>query len=97
MLWAYPRIDRKGHVEAGQDWRESRCGRSPPYGALKILWRDELQALAAALGVARTSKMTMDDAIDHIKWLATGKQIREMICKTLRARQCVEADPEINS
>lgn len=100
IVWVFPRLARKGHVECGVEWRECDPWAKPklclPPSAINILWRDELVAICAGLGM-RTSKMTMEEASDAIKWRMTGEQITRAICAGLRARRCVEADPEILS
>jgi len=98
-VWVYPKAERKGHVDCRAQWRPWYCWGHKraclPHYALGMLWRDELQAICAGLGMTGTKRMNMDEAADHIQWRMTGEQITRAICDTLRARKCVEADPEI--
>jgi hypothetical protein len=98
IVWVFPRADRKGHVECKAEWIERDRWAKPkaclPPGAINLLWREELVAICAGLGV-RTSKLTMEEAVDIITWRMTGEQVTRAICSHLRARRCVEADPEI--
>lgn len=100
IVWAFPRIERKGHVQCGAEWAARDRWVKPkaclPSTAIEILWRDELVQICASLGV-RTSKLTMEEAIDIIVWRMTGEQITRAVCAALRSRRCVEADPEIVS
>lgn len=99
MVWVFPRIDRKGHVECRYEWIERDRWTKPklclPPGAIHLLWREELQSICSSLGVTGVSKLNMPEAIDVITWSLTGEQITRTICATLRARRCVEADPKI--
>lgn len=99
VVWVFPRVERKGHVECGETWfpfnRFAKPRRCLPPGAIGMLWREELQSVAADLGVRGAGKFTMEEAIDAIRWNMTGEQITRTICRTLRARDCVEADPAI--
>lgn len=97
IVWAFPRMERKGHVECRSEWIERDRWVKPkaclPPGAIHLLWREELQAICASLGISGVSKINMPEAIDAITWRMTGEQITRTICATLRARTCVEADP----
>lgn len=98
IVWVFPRIDRKGHVECKAEWidrdRWAKRAVCLPSGAINLLWREELIAICARLGM-RTSKLTMPEAVDAITWRLNGEQLALAICTALRARRCVEADPEI--
>lgn len=98
-IWAYPRIERKGHVECGAAWLPEHRWQKPkrclPTDALGILWREELHGICGSLGVKRVSSMAREQAIDEIKWRMTGEQITRTVCNYLRLRNCVEADPVI--
>lgn len=97
IVWAYPRMARKGHVECQAEWFErdrwAKSKRSLPPDALRLLWRAELQEIASCLGVKGIARMTVEEAADHIRWHMTGQQITHAICATLRRRDCIEADP----
>lgn len=99
LVWVYPRIERKGHVDCGEAWdsrdRWAKPVKCLPPGAVWMLWRDELQSLCRGIGVRGVSKLTMEECIDHMRWNLTGEQVTRAVCETLRRRQCVEADPAI--
>lgn len=98
-VWIYPRAERKGHVDCGVEWnrfdRWKKPVRSLPATAINILWREELHAICDCLGVRGVSRLDMRQAIDEIRWRMTGEQITKAICRALRTRECVEADPPI--
>lgn len=98
ITWIWPVADRDGYIECGSEWRE-RDWRKPlqclPPAALGMLWRNEVHDICRALGVKGAGQLTMEEARDHIVWRMTGREITHAICRTLRARKCVEADPEI--
>lgn len=98
-VWVYPRSERKGHVDCGLDWnrfdRWKKPVRNLPATAINILWRDELHAICGALGVRGVSRLDMRQAADEIVWRMTGEEVTKAICRGLRARECVEADPPI--
>lgn len=99
VVWAYPAIPRPGHVECGASWHGFDRWRKPmqclPTGAINLLWREELHALLAATGFRGVTKLTMPEAVDRLRYIKTGSQITRAICATLRARECIEADPPI--
>lgn len=99
VVWAYPRRDRAGHVECQQSWFASRNWDKPslnlPPRAIHMLWRQELVAIVRGFGGTGVARLTMDECVDAIRWHMTGAQITRSICAALRARKCVEADPEI--
>lgn len=101
VVWVYPTKARPGHVQCGLAWKErdpwSKSFATLPPRAIGMLWREELHQICRVLGVPRCSKMTMPEAIDAIRWRLTGEQITRTICATLRARECVEADPAIRA
>lgn len=101
VTWVYPRSPRNGHVECGEHWalrdRWKKPMRGLPPGAIGMLWLKELQGVCRDLGERSVSKLTMAECVDRIRWAMTGDQITKMICATLCARQCVEADEPIAS
>jgi len=98
-VWVYPRAERKGHVDCGLDWNSFDLWKKPvrnlPATAINILWREELHAICDFLGVRGVPRLDMRQAIDEIRWRMTGEEITKSICRCLRARECVEADPPI--
>ena len=91
------------HVHAAEQYiRHDLQGRwqkwmvCPPPGAVKMLWREELREIASRRTLHRsTSRLTIPELIDVLTWNLTGAQITGEVCAALRARKCVEADPEI--
>lgn len=95
-VWVYPRSIRVGHVDCSDNWNQSgNSHRCLPDGAIEILWREELHAVCREIGIGGVTKLNRRQAIDVIKWSMTGAEVTRMICKTLRERKCVEADPPI--
>lgn len=98
--WLYPKRDRTMMVD-GYDcdatWRSPNLDldRALPSGALDMLWRDELFELCGSLRVLCGKRATMTDMTRALRWLCNGKELTQGICAALRARRCVEADPEI--
>lgn len=98
ITWAFPRIARAGHVHCGEEWRDFEYHRPPsclPPGALMMLWAAELQGICARLGVPKARSLAMPKAADAIRWRLTGEEIAREVCAALRARRCIEVDPEI--
>jgi hypothetical protein len=97
-LWAYPIMDRPGHVECSAEWREGKLRggaiKNLPCDAIFMLWRDELHCACRSLGIKGVAKLTMVQAADELRWRLTGEQITRLICAKLKARKCVEADQE---
>lgn len=76
-------------------WTKKRLS-CPPTGAINMLWRDELRSIVSRRSLHRaTSKLTIPELIDVLRWHLTGAEITAEVCAALRARKCVEADPEI--
>lgn len=101
--WVFPEIRRaiRSVAEGGLDplasWRfpERKLDEPLPAGALDILWRDELYEFCGALRVPASSRADMGAMRSALRWSCTGKELTRGICAMLRARRCVEADPEI--
>lgn len=100
IVWVFPRVARKGHIECGAEWVERDRWAKPkaclPPGAINLLWRSELITICEGLGV-RTSRLTMEEAADAILWRMSGEQVTRAICTALRSRACVEADPAMEA
>lgn len=98
-VWIYPKINRPGHVECGSTWFDRARWSKPklclPPSAIEVLWRDELHSICRSIGLSGVSKLTMEEAIDAIRWHMSGAEITRAICAALRSRNCVEADPAI--
>lgn len=101
VVWIYPRANRGRNIEVNTEWaskeRWAMRKHCLPSGALGMLWREELQAICAGLGLKGVSKLNMPEAQDAILWAMTGQELTRTICATLRARKCVEADPPIGA
>ncbi|WP_421925320.1 NERD domain-containing protein [Neoaquamicrobium sediminum] len=99
--WVYPEMRRATGPGTGYDslasWRfpQVRLDAALPSGALDLLWRDELYALCGALRIAVPKRASMGPMIQQLRWLCTGRELTRGICAMLRARRCIEADPEI--
>lgn len=101
--WVYPEARRTimGVVEGGIDslavWRfpAARMETTCPEAALRLLWRGELSALCGALRVSVGRRADMASMIAALRWHCTGRELTHGICAMLRARRCVEADPEV--
>lgn len=67
-----------------------------PAGAIRLLWRDELREIVSRLQLVKASSgLDMAQLAALIRWHLTGADQAKEICAALRARRCVEADPEI--
>jgi len=68
----------------------------PPEGAINMLWREELRQIVARRALARaTSKLTMPELIDVLRWHLTGAEVTREVCAALRSRNCPEADAPV--
>lgn len=98
--WVYPET-RRAMATAGHD-RLDRWDLPPqhsdtslPADALDMLWREELYELCGALRVSVGRRATMIEMSRLLRWLSNGRELTVGICAALRARRCIEADPEI--
>lgn len=102
-VWVFPEKRRamKSVEEGGYDGMErwtfpkATLERALPWSAINILWREELYDLCGMLRVSAARRSTMDEMASALRWHCTGKELTRGICGMLRARRCVEADPEI--
>lgn len=67
----------------------------PPLALGKLLFRTEVIEIAATLGGKLGSRSRTPDILDFIRWRMSGEQLTALICRTLRARNCSEADEPI--
>lgn len=95
----YSRTDYRADVwpqdRAGQ-WKLGE-GHHPPNTSamLNLLWRDELWHESVRAGHQPRSKATRSDLM-RVLWRGlTGDQLVEAVCRQLRARPFVEADPAV--
>lgn len=98
--WVYPEIRRNPKANGWDHlarWRfpDRHAESTLPHGALSFLWRDELYELCGAFRIPVGKKATMGPMARALRWHCTGKELTRGICAMLRARRCVEADPEI--
>lgn len=99
--WVYPLRRRSVDPSWGCDildrWRvpTHRPEEPLPVGALGMLWRDELYELCHILRISASRKSTMSEMVSALRWHCSGKELTRGVCGMLRARRCVEADPEI--
>ncbi len=102
-VWVYPEKRRamRSAVEGGHDsiasWRfpPETLEQMLPENALDLLWREELYELCGAFRVSASRRTNMTEMAAALRWRCTGKELTRGICAMLRARRCVEADPEI--
>ena len=69
---------------------------SLPEAALDMLWREELAAMAELLLGGVGHRATRPELVRSLRWQCSGKELTRGICRALRARQCVEADPPVD-
>lgn len=86
--WNFDRLDR-------WELKAYRQDVPLPASAIDMLWREELYELCGSLRVSAGRKSTMPDMVSALLWHCSGKELTRGICRMLRARRCVEADPEI--
>lgn len=98
--WVFPEVRRSktDEYERLAPWRfpQHHLQIALPGGALDLLWRDELYELCGALRIAVPKRARMRPMIQQLRWACTGRELTRGVCAMLRARRCVEADPEIN-
>lgn len=97
-VWAYPEAGADaGRTYGCAAWEplQTMIGRTLPADALRMLWRDELYHLCGALRVSVGRRATTGEMARCLRWHCTGKELTRGVCTMLRARGCVEADPEI--
>lgn len=91
-VWSYP-----APLHGWQFERYRAGSHAPnPYRLLGLLWADELRTAYRLAGVMAASReMTMHSMTNDLQQKLTGRQVREVVCKLLRARAFSEADPPI--
>lgn len=99
-IWVYPER-RRALPSADHDFLERwnfpqiAIEKPLPASAIDMLWRAELFQLCSILRVSATRRTNVAEMIAALRWHCTGKELTLGICRMLRARRCVEADPEI--
>lgn len=93
--WSWP------SREFGWNWNKASMslpGEGLPAAALllEMLHADELRSGFQFYPIpGPRSRATREDLIRHLTAFLTGSQVREMVCRALRARRFAEADPAI--
>ena len=97
-VWAYPEAGAEaGRTYGCAAWEPLRPAIQSvlPHDALSMLWRGELYRLCESLRVSVGRRATMTGMTNQLRWMCTGRELTLGICALLRARPCLEADPEI--
>lgn len=97
-VWAYPEAGAEvGRTYGCAAWEHPRPAVQSvlPHDAIFMLWRDELHALCNALRIPVGRRATMSTMVQHLRWSCPGRELTRGCCTMLRARRCIEADPEI--
>lgn len=95
--WRYPEIP--GDTWSG--WKlpghGSKDRPKPPASAdlLELLWNSELRTEAARAGMRVPSRWTRCDLFHAMSWEMPGRDVTRAVCRQLRSRPFVEADPPI--
>ncbi|NGO50449.1 hypothetical protein [Allomesorhizobium camelthorni] len=90
-IWSYPNSESRR-----RDWSAPYRAEVPWYHRmLLLLWADELRAVAADHRIACTSRTPGNKLVPELSRMMTGSEIEKAVCKHLRARTFVEADPPI--
>ncbi|WP_226552958.1 hypothetical protein [Celeribacter naphthalenivorans] len=99
QVWGFDLPDAHGADQYREHELSSRWDKPmvcPPDGAIDMLWRQELREIASRRKLhTATSRLTIPELIDVIKWNMNWREITEEVCAALRARDCIEADPPI--
>lgn len=91
-LWEWPEQERSW----GRDWRLPLAPAVPwHHRMLRLLWADELRAIAAANGLPSSSRISGGSIARDLAVLVPGKEIERAVCKALRSRSFAWADPAI--
>lgn len=98
-VWVYPRKERAARPDyddlARWHFPDPTLNTALPAAALDMLWRDELYELCQMMGIKVPPRTPMAPMLQQLRWRCTGEQLTRGICTLLRARRCIEADPEI--
>jgi len=99
-VWAYPKASASGtYTEQIYQWRLPRISLAQPRARnlLSLLWKDELLAECAEHQIKVNSRTRNPDLVDLLAYRLTGQQIARAVCRQLRARPVLEADPPISA
>lgn len=97
QVWVYPEAKRGNAGPSLWQAPKLRFNATLPEAALHMLWRDELAVLCSELGLATTRRSVMTEMVHALRWHCTGAELTRGICRQLRRRTCVEADPALES
>ncbi len=89
-LWVYPELPR-------DQWRgpNDTLNEVLPASALEMIWKDELITLCHHNRLPTNTRTRAYDMRRMLLWNCSGRDLVTGICATLRARNCIEADPAI--
>ena len=100
--WIYPETRRAmmDVVSGGNDflavWRKPQPAiQAALPGAIDMLWAEEMRDFCALVGIEARKSDSRARLLPLIRWRCTGEQITKGVCQILRARRCIEADPEM--
>ncbi|WEK50365.1 MAG: hypothetical protein P0Y66_22430 [Candidatus Kaistia colombiensis] len=97
-VWAYPEDAGSSSVTPYMyRWRLPKPTLSQPHSRnlLFLLWKDELLAECAEHQIKVNSRTRNPDLVDLLAYRLTGQQIARAVCRQLRGRPILEADPPI--
>lgn len=96
--WVYPQRRRRDGWDKFVEWGSpDQAMMISNIESLHMLWVSELKELCFELGLSAGKRPTLSSMTSLIKWNATGADITKGVCRILRRRECVEADPPIAS
>ncbi|MFG1250006.1 hypothetical protein [Xanthobacter flavus] len=95
--WCYPEVpgDRRGWWKLPGLGREDRSKPLASADLLELLWNSELRTEAARAGMRVPSRWTRCDLFHAMSWEMPGRDVARAVCRQLRSRPFVEADPPI--
>ncbi|MGN6144739.1 MAG: NERD domain-containing protein [Mesorhizobium sp.] len=97
-VWAYPEAGAEaGRTYGCSAWEPLRLTlcKALPTDAVRMLWHDELYRLCGQFHVSVGRRATNGEMARVLRWHCNGKELTRGVCAALRARSCIEADPEI--
>lgn len=96
-VWCYPEPKPLGpsHMQYVWTLREPGMRQPAPRKLLELCWRDELYAECRRKGLPVKARSTAAYMVDLMAFEMTGREIVEAVCRRLRARTFVTADPAV--
>lgn len=98
-VWAYPEVGSEAKRSWGRGrWEEPKFAPQAclPSKAIDMLWRAELLAVCDEEGVSVGRRATSPFMVSALRWTLSGGDLTKAICRALRRRNALEADPPIN-